>query len=385
MNNSFPAVIIGGPPHSGKSVLTYLLTQQLRAWKVEHYVLRACPDGEGDWSQEAPPATVHLLRQKGQFNARFVDRVCVGLAQRHLPLLVDVGGRPTPDQERILDFCTHAVLLAQDDEGLATWRARAERHGLAILAELSSTLHGQDAIFATDGVLRGQITALKRHTAAAGDLVVLLAERLRDLFTYELTDLRRLHLDAAPSELAVDIEQVTAWLDASAPPGRLNPAQLPAALTYLPVDALSLHGRGPNWFYATLAMHVAPYPFYLFDVRLGWTKPAPISLSAAAQVAHVAWKITRHHTHTHIELSPVEPYLDYDEICGAELPLLDAGQGVVLSGKLPHWLLVGAALAYHLHPWVAVVQAQTNSLAVVVFSRANAHSVGDIITVDRHA
>jgi CRISPR-associated protein Csx3 len=26
--NPFPAVVIGGPPHSGKSVLTYLLTQQ---------------------------------------------------------------------------------------------------------------------------------------------------------------------------------------------------------------------------------------------------------------------------------------------------------------------------------------------------------------------
>jgi len=38
--NPFPAVVIGGPPHSGKSVLTYLLTRQLRALRVEHYVLR---------------------------------------------------------------------------------------------------------------------------------------------------------------------------------------------------------------------------------------------------------------------------------------------------------------------------------------------------------
>jgi len=416
VNNSFPAVIIGGPPHSGKSVLTYLLTQQLRAWKVEHYVLRACPDGEGDWSQEAPPDTVHLLRQKGQFSTRFVDRVCTGLAQRHLPLLVDVGGSPTPDQERILDFCTHAILLAPDDEGLATWRARAEHHGLAIIAELHSTLHGQDILCATGAVLRGQIAALERHTAtlerytatlerhtatlerhtatlerhtatlerhtAAGSPVAALAERLRDLLTYELDDLRRRHLDAAPTELAVDIEQIAAWLDASAPPGRLNPTQLPAALTYLPVEALSLHGRGPNWFYAALALHVAPHPFFLFDARLGWTPPVSLALSASAQAAHIAWNITCQRTHTHIALSPVEPYLDYDEIRGAELPLLDAARGVVLSGRLPHWLLVGAALAYRTHPWIAIMQAQANHAAVVVSSRKNALLVGDIVPVN---
>lgn len=382
MNHSFPAVVIGGPPHSGKSVLTYLLTQQLRDWKVEHYVLRACPDGEGDWSQEAPPDTVRLLRQKGQFSDRFIDRVCRGLAQRHLPLLVDVGGSPTPDQERILDFCTHAILLAPDAEGLAIWRARAERHGLAIIAELHSTLSGQDAIFAAGAVLRGRIAALERHTAEAGDVLVALAERLRDLFTYELADLRRHHLDAAPTELAVDIEQVVAWLNADSAQRRLDPAQLSAALNYAPKEALSLYNRGPNWFYAALALHVAPHPFFLFDVRLGWTSPASFSLSPSAQVAHIAWKITRHRSHTHIELSPGEPYLDYDEICDAELPLLDAGLGVVLSGKLPHWLLVGAALAYRSHPWVAVMQAQMNDVAVVVFSRTNARLVGDIVAVD---
>ena len=41
----FPAVMIGGPPHSGKSVLAYSLTQALRARGVAHYVLRAYPDG----------------------------------------------------------------------------------------------------------------------------------------------------------------------------------------------------------------------------------------------------------------------------------------------------------------------------------------------------
>lgn len=71
---TLPAIAIGGPPHSGKSVLTYSLTQLLREQKIEHYVLRACPDGEGDWSNEAAPERVLAIRQKGQFTETFIAR-----------------------------------------------------------------------------------------------------------------------------------------------------------------------------------------------------------------------------------------------------------------------------------------------------------------------
>jgi CRISPR-associated protein Csx3 len=382
MINSLPAILIGGPPHSGKSVLTYLLTQQLRDWQVEHYVLRACPDGEGDWSQEAPPERVRLLRQKGRFTQEFVDLICRDLKQRHLPLLVDVGGKPTADQERIFDDCTHAVLISATDEGLDEWRERAERHGLIIIAELRSVLAGDDRIDAETPVLRGQIANLERSTRAGGPMVRALAQRLRPILTYTEAEQKAHHLPHAPTELVVDIDYLADWVGLPAENRRWEPGHLPQAMIYAPVAPLSLYGRGPNWLYAAFALHVAPHPFFLFDVRLGWTAPAPIALSEQAQATHLAWKIAYHPNHTHIELSPVEPHLDYDEIGGVGLPVLTAELGVVLSGKLPHWLLVGAALAYRSHPWVAVMQAQMNDIAVVVFSRTNARLVGDTVVVN---
>ena len=60
-SNRLPAVLVGGPPHSGKSVLIYSLSQALRARGIDHYALRACPDGEGDWSNEALPQLVLSL------------------------------------------------------------------------------------------------------------------------------------------------------------------------------------------------------------------------------------------------------------------------------------------------------------------------------------
>jgi CRISPR-associated protein Csx3 len=53
MVNLLPAVLIGGPPHAGKSVLFYSLTQALRERNIRHHAIRACPDGEGNWSQES--------------------------------------------------------------------------------------------------------------------------------------------------------------------------------------------------------------------------------------------------------------------------------------------------------------------------------------------
>lgn len=374
--NSFPAVVIGGPPHSGKSVLTYLLTQQLRNCQVEHYVLRACPDGEGDWSQETPPETVRLLRQKGQFSADFVDLVCRDLAQRHLPLLVDVGGKPKPEQECILEQCTHAVLIAADPTELADWRQRAERHGLVIVAELHSVLDGEDAIDAETPVLRGQIAKLERHTGVGGPMLQALAGRLQQIFTYTDQELKNLHFHHAPTELIVDVAQLGDCVGLPTEGRHWQPEHLPAALACTPRDAISLYGRGPNWLYAALALYAAPHPVHLFDPRLGWTKPVALTCSAGAAPGVIGWKLTTQAGYTWLEIQPGAPYLDYEEVNDAMLPLLDTSCGVVLSGKIPHWLLLGAAFAYRHHPWIAVAQAQQATCGIVVKGSDDVHHLG---------
>ena len=141
--NRYPAVVIGGPPHSGKSVLIYSLSQALRKHQSDHYVLRACPDGEGDWANEADQVLVRTLRVKGEWSPQWVESMCRDIEQRHLPLLVDIGGKPTLEQEQMLDCCTHSILLTKDSDSYTEWQQRLARHGLLPVAELTSAVEGE--------------------------------------------------------------------------------------------------------------------------------------------------------------------------------------------------------------------------------------------------
>ncbi|MGQ9614706.1 CRISPR-associated protein Csx3 [Chloroflexus sp.] len=380
--NTFPAVLIGGPPHSGKSVLTYILTHYLREQGIEHYVLRACPDGEGDWSQESTPDQVRLLRQKGEFDRRFVDRVCRDIEQRHLPLLVDMGGRPTPDQERIIQHCTHAIVLSATPEGLQEWRYRVERYGLIVIAELASVLDGHDQLIVETPVLHGVISGLERHTTDYRRVVATaLGNRLKRLLHYDRVDLKQHHLNRAPAELVVDLDSMIRQLRPVTTDLKWFPSDLPLVLDRIPPQVtIAIYGRGPNWLYATLAGHAAPEPIFLFDPRLGWVESQPLRRIPHPHTDLIRWQTDIEPLYTLLAVYLLQAYLDYDDLSHLTVPQLDPQRGVVVSGKLPYWLLTSLIVTYHEYPWLAVMQPQLRK-GVVVWSQVEYYRPGDTIAV----
>jgi CRISPR-associated protein Csx3 len=377
----FPAVMIGGPPHSGKSVLAYSLSQALRAGGVVHYVLRAFPDGEGDWANEADQALVRRIRVKGEGTPQWIGRVCRDIARRHLPLIVDVGGRPSAWQEAVFDACTHAVLLTPDEAARSAWRRLAARHGLPVLADLRSVLAGEDRVDAPGPILHGQIGGLERGRTARGPAFEALAGRLAALFAYDEAELRAAHLSLAPAELVVELSRVGRAVGAGGEWQRWQPGHLPALLDYLPAATpLATYDRGPNWLYAALALHTYPEPLYQFDVRLGWVAPPELVVapSPAEEAALIARPLARP-GHTRLELVLAEDYLDYGEADGLSVPPLAVDTGVVLSGKLPMWMWTALARAYAHAPWLAVFQPQLGGRAVVVASREVEVAVGSLV------
>lgn len=353
--NPLPAVVLGGPPHSGKSVLTFSLTQALRERNVPHYVIRAYPpDYEGDWFLSEPQEQVRPYRVKGARSTAWLAPLQRDIARRHLPLLVDLGGLPTADQEDLLDVCTHGILLTPDAAARAAWAERLARRGLVLLADLHSELHGETALIASSPLLRGTLAGLERGARASGPAFAALVESLEALFRPAAVGLRRRHLAEAQAELAVDIQQLAGELGQDAQ--QWSPAALPDVFDYLPQGRpLALYGRGPNWLYAAIAAHTLPAPFYLFDVRLGWI-PAP-ELAWGEPAADAALTVAVHCTPevTRLEFHLPDAYLDWEDDGPLRVPPVTT-PGLVLSGKLPMWLWAALARHYTAPEWVAVVQ-----------------------------
>src|SRR5579883_1534201 len=208
MINLLPAILIGGPPHAGKSVLFHSLAKALHEREIPHHAVRACPDGDGDWFHEIDRTQADNLRIKGKWNDDFVMRTCVDISRRLLPTLVDMGGQPVEQQIEIVRQCTHTLLLLHDeDEASKTfWLKLTETNGLLPLAQISSKQMGTETIDADESVLHGTLVGLERGTLAHGPLFDLLVERIAALFgSYSLTELERTHLTNAPTELVIHL------------------------------------------------------------------------------------------------------------------------------------------------------------------------------------
>jgi CRISPR-associated protein Csx3 len=391
--HSIPAILIGGPPHSGKSVLVYGLTRALRARDAAHYVLRACPDGEGDWSNEGDQILVRSIRRKGEFTPAFTARVADYLRRRHLPLLVDVGGRPKDDQLGMFALCTHAILLVgrrRDnpqayDHDRALWLDYLTKAGLSVIADLQSDLEGQNDLLSIEPVVRGAIAGLERGRMVEGSVFDALVDQVATLCgTWEAMEPD--HLAAAPAAATLlNLPQLNARLG-----GRgvwWEPEQVPTLLEYVNGgEAVAIYGRAPGWVYAALAVHAQPAPVWIFDVRYGWMALPVLPVGKAAEpqegwATEVRAIAVGNKPAVRLELMTTSQYLDPDEPEGLPLPRAAGGMGLVLSGKAANWMLLGAARQLGAgRPWLAVYQPQLNG-AVVIRSAAKDPKPGDVLPV----
>lgn len=381
--SELPAILIGGPPHSGKSVLTYSLTHALRRCKVDHYVLRACPDGEGDWANQADQALVRRIRQKGAWSGAWVEQMVRDIERRHLPLLVDVGGLPTLEQERILAACTHAILLTRDGASQQEWRQRMARCQVPVIADLTSSLHGDCQIHQRHP-LHGRITRLHRGQHASGPLFDALLESLLPLLALGKEGLTQLHLAHAPTETTVHLERLGQSLglshDETGTPW-WRPTDLPALVDYLPAgQALSLYGRAPIWVSGCAAALCLPQPCHLFDVRLGWVQVPALPLGQSNQSQDLRLTAHPHTGYTRLTIEMLTHYVDYGELGSIAGPQVDGDQGVLLDGRAPNWLVAGLARAYAHAAWVACYEPRLHA-GIVIASRQQGVPLGSTLPV----
>ena len=212
MVQQLPAVLIGGPPHAGKSVLLYNLTHALYERGVRHHAIRACPDGEGNWYQEGDSGTVSLicLQNKSTWSDAFRQRIRTDVEHRRLPFLVDMGGHPGETDIPLFRLCTHALLLLRTDKPDSTqlWHQMITEAHLIPLAQLYSEQTGTSTLTAHAPLLEGTLTGLERQAPTLREDPVFdaLVEHIASLFTsYSLENVEQQALSEAPTKPVLNL------------------------------------------------------------------------------------------------------------------------------------------------------------------------------------
>lgn len=374
----FPAILIGGPAHSGKSTLTYRLSQYLRKQGIAHYALRASPDGDGDWVALSAETVVAELRPRVRsgWSPTFAAAVARDVAARHLPLIVDVGGRVSAETAQIAQHCTHALLISADPAALAPWRALVARYGLVLVAELHSALTGEQIVTEIGPPLHGTIVGLSRASSSEGVCFAALVNHLEALCAYSSEELFQSHMVQTDIELVLHLEQPIYPLPAHTQQ-HWQPAELPILLPTLPTNTpLAIYGRGPLWLYAALALANPSARCAVFDPRQGWVEVQPLQQRADAQPGPLHISQTQEEGATRLRMSIPSGYLDRRDNDLISIPPLD--NAIILDGRLPTWLYAALARTYQTAPWIACYQPQIRG-SVVVYSNSTQFPVGLVI------
>lgn len=380
LTNLFPAILLAGPPNCGKSVLSFLLTYRLRELGISHYLLRAVPDGEGDWFLAGHPEVVQTLRtiHKTSYSSQFVEHMHRTIQGRVLPLLVDIGGRPQGEQFGLIRACTHSILLYRTDEERDAWQKILTEANLLPIAELRSVLSVDDSIEQLQPYVRGTISGLERDLTKRkpGMTFGAVLDRVAGICSYDEGTLEKEHEKHAP--FPVQNERILAKQFAVPVQGERavwSPKHLDRLAEAAPMSApLAIYGRGPVWLASALAARAAPSLFAIFDARYGWMLPTAIKFDDPnANLGMKVFPFVDEGVWLQLEIpgGTIEP----DHIT---LPSIPPGVGLVLSGKLPRWLF--AFIVHKLapdHDWIAIDDPRLNQ-AIVVYSQNASISVGTV-------
>ena len=373
---------MAGPPHCGKSVLSTELSMHLRSLGVPHILFRAAPDGEGDWSYDIATEQRKELRHKGRFTAEHYVATLSAISKRHLPMLVDVGGKPQGKQFDFISACTYVIHLFRGEQDRREWDQWLEPHHLTTIARLQSILAGTDHVEQGPDMISGVISGLDRdhdRTGAAFDAV---AAQVSALFRTAAAEKTK-HLRQAPVGASiVVVEEMAERLGVEIVPELgywWKPQDLPRLLKILPADqAVALYGRGPVWLFAAVGAHIAPRPLHVFDARYyGWTQTPTLQIGGVSLDEQLAITLCPTAHYLRLCFHPKQEVLTPATV---RLPELPRGKGLVFDGKLPMW--IWGALATGLTDWPWLGAYEPRGSRIVVIAGGGAYETGETIPAE---
>jgi CRISPR-associated protein Csx3 len=382
--NLYPAIVIAGPPHSGKSVLSYMLTRSLVQAQLAHYLLRAVPDGEGNWFEEGLRSRVREIKMnnKRPYSTRFIEQMTAIIQNRVVPLLVDIGGKPQANQLDILQACTHSILLYPNESEKDKWLSWLSAYPLTPIAELQSSLKEPEIITEFSPILRGIVHGLEHDpkTQKPGKTYDLLFERVSGILNYIPENVMEDHLLSAPCRVVTEEYLASVIGKKTGSAGLIwDPEDLQALQEKEAIKGdIAVYGRGPVWLAAFLSPLNEFSDFWLFDVRFGWIKTPEIRQTTTRSFSLNVEMRPYGNSGSWLECKIPGGYIDPGDIV---LEKHETTTSVVLSGPLPRWCYAALTRYYTLKSgWVGIHDVGRNRV-VVVFSRDSSVPLGSCLPI----
>ena len=138
-----PALIIVGPPKSGKSVFSYALFTALSGETPDIYLQRARWDGKGNYLLDLSTEAVNRGDRACLTDHFFphYSQVILQLRREMSLVIVDVDGVEEPQKLPILEACSHYLIISSHSQAIDPWHEFCgERGNLKPLCVINSVL-----------------------------------------------------------------------------------------------------------------------------------------------------------------------------------------------------------------------------------------------------
>lgn len=357
--------VIAGPPHSGKSVFILGLCENLP--RDKRYLFRACPDGEGTWTWKGNGAETY--RRKGKFTEDIVGWYCESLAHCTMApiILVDIGGRPSEENRRILTEgkVDYGIISAGNKEAIPEWEAFLKSCGVEVIAVLHSDYTGkEDSIQQTSPRLEGSVHFLERGDPSVKDRPAVIAvaelilsylpkeEKVLNFISGNVFSIPALaqELGKQEQERALTSGKVVRQIIWTGEDLVQIAAMLHDRSAELP-DPTDIDGAAPAWLVAALVHECHPRSVRLNSpdgfIAIGCKRPVGDGEGCGWTRTEigVAGK-DRKLFKVEFQLNPSVPLAPaaLNTISPPEVEFADV---VVISGRGPNWLTASIAMAYH--------------------------------------
>ena len=357
-------IVFCGPPHSGKSVFIANLIDKLPT--DAYTIIRACPDGEGTWSNNKNQNETSIVRKKGKFTKSFIEDSCKAIDnQTNKIVLVDVGGVMSKENEQVFKHCDSFVVLSSNQEKKQQWLEFGQNLGLECVGCLDSSLEGQEEIYSRTPYFQGKIVGLERGKILENSSIIkaLVSDIVQKSKYAEKTELTDKDYDGTmidDTELGFELgygkeiltEDGTAIKKVRWPENAIPQIYKKIKEKVNPGQSVRINGIRANFVLCAIckgAKEQKAKDISAYDIRLKQYIPIKQfpKKKGLKYTEGLAYNTLENKENIFMDIDiKKEQYLleDYEQCM---LPQIKEGKSLFLSGRMPLWLLASICSSYN--------------------------------------